>query len=89
MAAADVHLVHPDLRFDEPEDGSILTIRFAVERARTSGTPRVGDGQAAVDSWEPQRLADGSERTRLLDLRCVEAASQRLRGDECDVPIQV
>ena len=78
----DVELVYTDLNVDEPDDGSILTICFAVERDRTAGIPQVGDEPSAVAFWDPEQLVESTERTRSLDLRCVEAAFERLRKEE-------
>jgi len=78
----DVELIYTDLNVDDSEDGSILTICFAVERGRTIGVPQVGDEPSAVEFWDPQQLADSAERTRSLDLRCIEAAFDRLRNEE-------
>lgn len=80
-SAADVDLVSTDLDVDDPDDGSVLTICFAVERDRTSGTPQVGDEPIAVEFREPRDLMEGTERTRPVDLRCLEAAFERLRGE--------
>lgn len=80
-APAAVELVHTDLRVDDPADGSILTICFAIDRDRTNGAPVVGDEPAAVAFWTPTELTDSSERVRPLDLRCLEAAFDHLRGE--------
>ena len=77
----DLELVHTDLDVDDPDDGSILTVCFAVERGRTAGTPRTGDEPSAVGFRDPEELVDSAERTRLLDVRCFEAAFERLRGE--------
>jgi ADP-ribose pyrophosphatase YjhB (NUDIX family) len=83
-SAADLELVYTDLDVDDPDDGSILTVCFAVERDRTAGPSGIGDEPAAVEFWEPPRLIEGPERTRALDLRCLEAAFERLRGQARD-----
>ena len=81
-APEDVEIVYTDLNVDNPNDGSILTICFAVERDRTAGTPRVGDEPQAVEFWEPRQLLESTESTRPLDLRRLEAAFERLRDEE-------
>lgn len=81
-AAEDVELVYTDLNVDDPDDGSILTICFAVERDRTAGTPQAGDEPAAAEFRNPRRLVESAERTRSVDLRCLEAAFERIRDEE-------
>jgi len=82
VSAADLELVYTDVDVDDPDDGSVLTICFAVERARTAGSPSVGDEPTAVAFWEPRRLREHPESVRPLDRRCLEAAFARLRGEE-------
>lgn len=84
-SAEELELVSTDLTVDDPDDGSILTICFAVERDRTTGTPEVGDEPSAVTFWEPRQLVESTERTRSLDLRCLEAAFGRLRAEDHDL----
>lgn len=81
-SAEDLELVYTDLNVDDPDDGSILTICFAVERDRTTGTPQIGDEPNAVKFWDPRQLVESTERTRSLDLRCFEAAFERIREEE-------
>ncbi|WP_254839837.1 NUDIX domain-containing protein [Natronomonas marina] len=79
-SAKDLELVYTDVDVDD--DGSILTVCFAVERDRTTGTPRVGDEPSAVEFREPGRLVESGEETRPLDRRCLEAAFERVRDEE-------
>lgn len=81
-SAEDVELIYTDLNVDDPDDGSILTICFAVERDRTTGTPQIGDEPNAVKFWNPKQLVESTEQTRSLDLRCLEAAFKRIREEE-------
>lgn len=81
-SAEDLELIYTDLNVDDPDDGSILTICFAVERDRTAGTPHIGDEPSAVKFWDPRQLVESTEKTRSLDLRCLEAAFERIRKEE-------
>jgi ADP-ribose pyrophosphatase YjhB (NUDIX family) len=81
-SAEEVDLVYTDINVDDPDDGSILTICSAVKRDQTTGTPQIGDEPSAVKFWDPKQLVESTERTRSLDLRCLEAAFERIRKEE-------
>lgn len=78
----DLTLVRTGFHVENPDEGSILSICFAVERERTTGTPQVGGEPTAVQFWEPREVLEGDEQTRSVDLRCVEAAFGRLRRED-------
>lgn len=82
VSPEDLELLRTDFHVDDPDDGSILSICFAVERNRTDGTPSVGDEPIAVRFWDPQELLASDGETRSLELRCLEAAFDRLRNEE-------
>lgn len=83
-SADELELVSTDLNVADPDDGSILTICFAVERDRTTGIPQTGDEPTAVRFWNPDQLVESTERARSVDLRCLETAFGRLRKEERD-----
>ena len=52
-SAEDLEPIYTDLNVDDPNDGSILTICFAVESDRTTGTPQIGDEGETDGGIEP------------------------------------
>lgn len=81
----DLVLVRTGFEMADPDDGSILSICFAVERAATTGEPTVGDEPLDVRFEDPTELLAGDERTRSVDLRRIEAAFERLRDGDSDL----
>ncbi len=80
----DLALVRTGHYVENPDEGSILSICFAAERELTTGTPEVGDEPTDVQFRDPQELLERDEQTRSVDLRCLEAAVGRLRGQTRD-----
>jgi len=78
---ADLELVRTGLDVDDPDDGSYLSVCFAVERGDTRGSPRPGAETSGARFWSLAELADETAETRPLDCRRVEAAVERLRGE--------
>ena len=76
-----LELVRTGFDVDDPADGSYLSITFAVEREATGGA--VDPGPEATDArfWSFAELRQKSAATRTVDLRRVEAAVERLRGE--------
>lgn len=75
-------LARTGFEMDDPEDGSILTICFAVERERTTGSVRVGDEPADARFWDLDAVRAGDVPTRAIDRRRIAAAYRVLRGGE-------
>ena len=78
---AALELVRTALDVDDPDDGSYLSICFAVERENTRGSPRPGAETSGARFWSVAELADGTTAVRPQDRRRVEAAVERLRGE--------
>jgi ADP-ribose pyrophosphatase YjhB (NUDIX family) len=68
------------LDVDDPDDGSYLSVCFAVERGDTRGTPRPGAETSNARFWSLAALTNEAAETRPLDCRRAEAAVERLRG---------
>ncbi|MFB6150175.1 MAG: NUDIX domain-containing protein [Haloarculaceae archaeon] len=77
-------LVRTSLDVDDPDDGSYLSVTFAVERDRTRG--RLAPGAEVTDArfWRPGQLRASDDPTRTVDYRRVAAAVARLRGTALD-----
>jgi len=80
----DLTLVRTGFYTEDPDEGSILSICFAVEREQTTGQPRVGPEPVDVQFWRPEVLFASDHWFRSVDRRRVEAAFDRLRGVEKD-----
>ena len=78
---AALELVRTGLDVDDPDDGSYLSVCFAVERGDTRGTPRPGAETSNARFWSLAALTNEAAETRPLDCRRVEAAVERLRGE--------
>ena len=78
---ADLELVRTALDVDDPDDGSYLSVCFAVERGDTRGTPRPGAETSGARFWSFAELAAETAKVRPQDRRRVEAAVERLRGE--------
>jgi len=82
VSPEDVEIVRTGFHIENPDDGSILSICFAVDRDYTTGNPSVGDEPTAVSFWNPHTLLNSDEQTRSVDFRCIEAAFKRLRKED-------
>lgn len=78
----DLTLLRTGFHVEDPDDGSLLSICFGVERERTEGDVAAGAEPAAARFWAPETLSASDEATRSVDRRRVEAAFERLRGEE-------
>lgn len=83
---AALTLVRTGFEMDDPADGSVLSVTFAVERDRTRGTVDPGPEATAARFWEPAELLAGDEEARPIDLRRIEAAFERLRDEPWSPP---
>ncbi|WP_123535161.1 NUDIX hydrolase [Halosimplex salinum] len=77
-----LELAHTDFDVEDPDDGSYLSITFAVERDDTRGTVDIGPEVTDARFWSLGELPGEAEWVRSVDLRRVEAAVERLRGEE-------
>ena len=82
VSPEDVELVRTGFHVENPDDGSILSICFAVERDQTAGDPSADEEPTAVRFWNPRKLLDSDEQTRSVDLRCIEASFERIREED-------
>jgi len=77
-----LELARTGFHVDDPAEGSLLSVCFAVERARTRGAVRPGSEPTDARFWEPEALLAGDAETRSVDCRRLEAAFEVLRGQE-------
>ena len=82
VSPKDIEFVRTGFHAENPDDGSILSICFAVGRDQTTGDPQVGDEPTAVRFWNPQESLESNEQTRSGDLRCIEASLRRVRMED-------
>lgn len=78
----DLELVRTGLDVDDPDEGSYLSICFAVERDRAEGDVAAGAEATAAAFWDPEELLASDEQTRTVDLRRIDAARDRLDRDD-------
>lgn len=78
----DLELARTGFHVDDPAEGSLLSVCFAVERERTRGTVRPGSEPTDARFREPGALLASDDETRSVDLRRMEAAFEVLRGQE-------
>lgn len=76
----ELALVHTGFEMDDPADGSLLSVCFAVERERTAGTVRPGAEPTDARFRPVDALLAGEFDTRPIDQRRVAAAREALRG---------
>jgi len=79
-----LELVRTGFHVDDPDEGSLLSVCFAVDRDRTAGAVRAGAEPTDARFWDPNELLASDEQTRSVDRRRIEAAVDRLREDELD-----
>ncbi|WP_415379501.1 NUDIX domain-containing protein [Halosimplex sp. TS25] len=76
-----LELARTGLDVDDPDEGSYLSVTFAVERADTAGAVRAGAETTDARFWSFADLRDSGVLTRSVDCRRIEAAVERLRGE--------
>lgn len=81
VSPEDIELARTGFHVENPDEGSILSIWFAVEYDYATGAPKVGDEPTAVRFWNPQELVESDQTTRLLDLRNIEVGFGRVRNE--------
>ena len=74
-----LELVRTGFDVDDPDEGSYLSICFAVERADTSGELALGGEVSDARLWSFAEMRTTDEWIRSVDRRRVEAAVARLR----------
>ncbi|QLH80859.1 NUDIX domain-containing protein [Halosimplex pelagicum] len=77
-------LVRTGFDIDDPDDGSYLSICFAVDRDETTGTVDPGPECADARWWPVVEFSATDAWIRSVDRRRVEAAVDRLRDDSVD-----
>lgn len=82
---AALELVHTGFEMDDPDDGSLVSVCFAVEREQTRGAVRAGVEPTDARFWEPAALLASDAETRPIDRERVAAAFERLRGERVDL----
>jgi ADP-ribose pyrophosphatase YjhB (NUDIX family) len=83
---AALELVQTDFEMGDPDDGSLLSVCFAVERRRTGGDVRPGSEPTDARFWDPHALLASDEQTRSIDRRRMKAAFERIRGEALSLP---
>lgn len=79
-----LELVRTGFHVADPDEGSLLSVCFAVERERTNGEVRAGEEPRDAQFRDSGTLLAGDVETRTVDRRRVEAAFDRLSGAERD-----
>lgn len=74
-------LVRTGFHVDDPDDGSLLSVCFAVERGQTTGTVRPGAEPTDARFRPLEDLLASDIETRPIDRRRVEAAVATLHGE--------
>lgn len=78
----DLTLVRTGFDVDDPDEGSFLSICFAVQFEKTTGQLEAGSEPDAVRFWDPGQLQSReSARTRSVSQQCIEAARDRLGSE--------
>ncbi|MFB6140985.1 MAG: NUDIX domain-containing protein [Halosimplex sp.] len=80
-----LELVRTGFDVGDPEDGSYLSICFAVERADTRGQVSAGAEASDARFWSLAAIRDTDDWIRAVDRRRIEAALERLRGTSVDL----
>jgi ADP-ribose pyrophosphatase YjhB (NUDIX family) len=80
----DLVLVGTGLDVDDPDDGSYLSVCFAVERNGTVGDVEPGDEASDARFRRPETVVAEGDRLRSVDRRRIERAFVRLRGVDAD-----
>ena len=75
-----LELVRTGFHSKGPDDESLLSVCFAVERAETRGTVRAGSEPSAARFQDPDAVVAGDDETRSVDRRRIDAAFDHLRG---------
>jgi ADP-ribose pyrophosphatase YjhB (NUDIX family) len=81
-----LELVRTGFDVDDPDDGSYLSVTFAVEREHARGSVVAGAETSDAQFWPFARLREDHDSVRSVDLRRIEAAVERLRGEAVDLP---
>jgi len=76
-----LELARTGFHVEDPAEGSLLSVCFAIECERTRGTVRPGSEPTDARFWDPATLLASDAETRSVDLRRMEAAFQAVRGE--------
>lgn len=76
-----LELVRTGFDVDDPEDGSYLSICFAVERADTSGELELGGEVSDAMVWSFAEMRETDQWIRSVDRRRIAAAVEAMRGE--------
>lgn len=70
----ELALAHTGFEIDDPDDGSLVSVCFAIERDETAGVVRPGEEPSDARFRDADALLAGEFETRSIDQRRVAAA---------------